>query len=320
VENVHFTDGHGASIGSIPDCYGCHGYVTNIVFRNCTFGGNAPMKIKTWANTTGEVSNVLFESCTLNDAAQAVAIGASYGTNACPCKWATDYGGPEQRGECRNYGPTLKGDAYWPAGYVGLGGRCGPEGDATNTIAIRNITFRGLTGTVQTPGSIDCRRGLPCSINFENVLLATSQPWTCGNANITSKGSVVPPIPKCPFGPSETPPPHPPPPSPQHCTKVKNIGCYNDSSFLALPHYQPQVHDKVTFESCASACSNFGRLAGIDAGNHCYCAAALAAGASAYSRPLTECMTSSCHADPTEKGCGGAHRMLVYSIQCTTTH
>ena len=53
VENVHFTDGHGASIGSIPDCNGCHGYVSNVVFRNCTFGGNAPMKIKTWANTTG---------------------------------------------------------------------------------------------------------------------------------------------------------------------------------------------------------------------------------------------------------------------------
>ena len=39
VENVHFTDGHGASIGSIPDCNGCHGYVSNVVFRNCTFPG-----------------------------------------------------------------------------------------------------------------------------------------------------------------------------------------------------------------------------------------------------------------------------------------
>ena len=48
VENVHFTDGHGASIGSIPDCNGCHGYVSNIHFKNCTFGGNAPMKIKYW--------------------------------------------------------------------------------------------------------------------------------------------------------------------------------------------------------------------------------------------------------------------------------
>ena len=36
VENVHFTDGHGASIGSIPDCNGCHGHVSGIVFRNCS--------------------------------------------------------------------------------------------------------------------------------------------------------------------------------------------------------------------------------------------------------------------------------------------
>jgi hypothetical protein len=48
VENVHFRNGHGASIGSVPDCNGCHGIVKDITFRNCTFGGNAPMKIKTW--------------------------------------------------------------------------------------------------------------------------------------------------------------------------------------------------------------------------------------------------------------------------------
>ena len=48
VENVIFTNGHGASIGSIPDCAGCHGHVSDVTFRNCTFGGNAPMKIKTW--------------------------------------------------------------------------------------------------------------------------------------------------------------------------------------------------------------------------------------------------------------------------------
>ena len=52
IENVVFQDGHGASIGSIPDCSGCHGVVTNITFRNLTFAGDAPMKIKWWANTT----------------------------------------------------------------------------------------------------------------------------------------------------------------------------------------------------------------------------------------------------------------------------
>ena len=251
-----------------------------------------------------------------------MSIGASYGTNACPCKWARDYGGPGQQGECRNYGPTLKGDAYWPAGFIGLGGNCGPAGDATNTIAIRNITFRRLKGTVQAPGSIDCRKGNPCSVNLEDVNLTTAQAWTCGNADITTTGSIVPAIPECPHGPNDTPPPRPPPspPLPPHqCAKAKNLGCYNDTNFLALPSYQPQVHDKVTFESCASACFRFGAtaLAGIDAGNHCYCGRAVAAGAGAYSRPMSECETSSCHADPSEKGCGGAHRMLVYSIKCT---
>ena len=184
----------------------------------------------------------------------------------------------------------------------------------------RNISFRGLKGTVQAPGSIDCRKGNPCELSFENVQLKTTRPWTCGNALITSTGTVVPAIPTCPSGPNDNAPPRPPPPHPppHHCTKAKDVGCYNDSTFLALPHYQPQVHDKVTFESCAFACSSFGSeaLAGIDAGNHCYCGKVVAAGASAYSRPMTECQTSSCHADPTEKGCGGVHRMLVYAIEC----
>ena len=93
-------DGHGASIGSVPDCNGCVGFVTNITYRNCSFFGNAPMKIKTWANTTGEISkqclplrfycqrhclslliaaflcgssgNILFEDCLLNNADSAV--------------------------------------------------------------------------------------------------------------------------------------------------------------------------------------------------------------------------------------------------------
>ena len=46
IENVTFFDGHGASIGSIPDCAGCHGVVTNITYRKLRFLGNAPMKIK----------------------------------------------------------------------------------------------------------------------------------------------------------------------------------------------------------------------------------------------------------------------------------
>ena len=70
----------------------------------------------------GEVSNIVFEDITLANAATAVSIGADYGGNACPCKWMTNYGGPGQQGECRSYGPTLKGAAHWAAGFVGVGG------------------------------------------------------------------------------------------------------------------------------------------------------------------------------------------------------
>jgi hypothetical protein len=116
IENVTFLDGHGASIGSIPDCAGCHGIVTNITYRNLTFLGNAPMKIKWWANTTGEISNVLFEDIYLGNASVAIEMMANYGSWACPCKWIHNFGGPGQRGKCHTYGPPFS---------VGIGGNCG---------------------------------------------------------------------------------------------------------------------------------------------------------------------------------------------------
>jgi polygalacturonase len=88
IENVVFHDGHGASIGSIPDCSGCHGVVTNITFRNITMGGDAPMKIKWWANTTGEISNILYEDVTLSNASSAIQMSANYGSWACPCTYS----------------------------------------------------------------------------------------------------------------------------------------------------------------------------------------------------------------------------------------
>ena len=191
--------------------------MSDIVFRNCTFEGNAPMKIKTWHNTTGEIENVLFEDITLNQASMAIAISANYGGSGCPCKWMTDYGGPEQRTQCRSYGPPgaycspnqagLKGAGAaagsWAGGCVGVGGVCGPEGDTSNNIAIRNITFRRLSGTVVTPGMIDCRKGNPCSVNFEDVELKTTKKWACSNALVTSTGTVSPALPNpCPAGPT----------------------------------------------------------------------------------------------------------------------
>ena len=43
-------------------------------------------------------------------------------------------------------------------------GNCGPAGNASTNIAIKNITFRRVTGTVQSPGAISCRKGNPCTI------------------------------------------------------------------------------------------------------------------------------------------------------------
>ena len=333
VENVHFTDGHGASIGSIPDCYGCHGHVSGVIFRNCTFSGNAPMKIKTWHNTTGEVSNILFEDITLENAAEAISISGNYGGTACPCKWQADYGGPGQRTKCRSYGPTLPGTAHWPVGYVGVGGVCGPQGDATNNINIKNITFRRVKGTVQAPGTIDCRKGNPCTVSFEDVELSTSSPWVCGNANISQVGAVTPALPACLIGPpgqpgpSPLPPPPPPPaptPPPQACHRIRTVGCFNDTDGRGgntgmspwLPRYIAAVHDRVTLENCAAACAGLRlRLAGIDAGNHCWCGASVAT-ATARVRPQPECGALHCHGNPAEL-CGGGNRMLVYQYSCT---
>ena len=136
--------------------------MTNITFRNLRFLGNAPMKIKWWANTTGEISNILFEDVFLGNASVAIQMMANYGSWACPCKWVHPFGGPGQRGKCRTFGPPYS---------VGVGGNCGPEGDTTNNINTRNITFRRITGTVQSPGSISCRKGNPCGVNVRLPLL-----------------------------------------------------------------------------------------------------------------------------------------------------
>ena len=127
-------------------------------------------------------------------------ISANYGGTVCPCKWFTDYGGPEQRGKCKSYGPNMKGSSHWNS-FVGIGGKCGPEGDMTNNINLKNITYRRLKGTVKTPGGIDCRKGNPCTIVFEDVELKSALPWECGNAHITTIGTVTPKVPVCPVGP-----------------------------------------------------------------------------------------------------------------------
>ena len=48
IENIRIQDGHGATIGSVPDANGLMGDITNITFRNLTMNGDAPLKFKTW--------------------------------------------------------------------------------------------------------------------------------------------------------------------------------------------------------------------------------------------------------------------------------
>jgi hypothetical protein len=94
--------------------------------------------------------------------------------------------------------------------------------------------------------------------------------------------------------------------------------CYNDSQLRGLGlAFQTQVHDHTTLEICAAACF-LAKLpvAGIDAGNHCYCGAAGSLDhASSLVRPIAECEAQSCYSDKHEK-CGGKGRMLVFPFTC----
>ena len=85
-----------------------------------------------------------------------------------------------------------------------------------------------------------------------------------------------------------------------------------------MASHQPQLHDHVTLESCAAACHRARlALAGVDAGNHCWCGASVAAAAAQLRlRPRAECEASVCHGNTSERVCGGVGRMLVYSYSC----
>ena len=116
------------------------------------------------------------------------------------------------------------------------------------------------------------------------------------------------------------------------CELAKVLGCYDDSKTKGLGFaYQAQVHDKTTFEVCAGACDQAVSqlssepsgdnktkfdVAAIDEGNHCFCGNSQAlAGLASHGRPATECMSSHCHANASESGCGGKGRMVAYSYQ-----
>ena len=148
--------------------------------------GNAPVKIKSWPNTTGEVSNILYEDVTLENADTAIDVGTF-----APCKWCHPYPGSEAT-KCRPV-PFVGGTVDW-------GGQCS-QGE--QQISMINITFRRFKGTVKKPGMIRCRDINPCQFTFEDVDLTTTEPWICANLNVTTKGTVRPSFPAggCAVGP-----------------------------------------------------------------------------------------------------------------------
>jgi hypothetical protein len=100
------------------------------------------------------------------------------------------------------------------------------------------------------------------------------------------------------------------------CAVGTFVGCYNDTGMRLLPKLQPQLHDVVTLENCASACYTASTaLAGVDGGNHCSCGNAVADGP-ARTRQPAECEASSCHGNRSEAWCGGTNRMVVYTFTC----
>ena len=194
---------------------------------------------------------------------------------------------------------------------------------ASNVSHFDNITVRNVhIGKTSGPAYeiigldvLDAADPVPIKgITIENVVVDSPAGGVgvCRWADVTALGDNRPAFPAC-----DNSPPPPPPPPPHACTEKTVHGCYNDSGTVVLPVYQPQLHDKVTFQACASACYGIqNTLAGIDGGNHCFCGNSLAPGAAGRSRPMSECAENACHANSAEKDCGGHDRMVVFDFDC----
>ena len=203
IEDCVFGNGHGASIGSVPDTNGVMGYVTNITFRNLVMNGNAACKIKTWPNTTGEISNILYENVILNGGKGSFVMAAS--TYYCGCAdpqkgWCHLFT-PKPLNKCttKNICPSGQHSPWCNA--VPDGSCCAeawPNGTMLPEIDLKNITFRNFTGTADTAGNFMCRKGNPCTINLEDVnvtLLTKGSDWACSFAEIHTAGVIEPPMP-----------------------------------------------------------------------------------------------------------------------------
>jgi hypothetical protein len=136
--------------------------------------------------------------------------------------------------------------------------------------------------------------------------------------------------------------PAPSPASGLSCVVTKSLGCFNDTTATQqqelLPTYVESLHDHVTLEGCAAACSAGagGRdaAAAIRDGNHCYCGLEKALStpeARNLRRPLDECIVPAAECPCASKktrgcncrcsgnfsqSCGDTDRLLAFSFKC----
>lgn len=108
----------------------------------------------------------------------------------------------------------------------------------------------------------------------------------------------------------------------QTCAVSKVHGCFSDSTLTpggarvrTLP-LQVNPRGDLTLESCAAACSRFGKLAGVEFGSQCFCGDALNPVANATSEPANDCAAMKCPGDSRES-CGDANRISIYEFTCS---
>lgn len=73
-------------------------------------------------------------------------------------------------------------------------------------IMLRFVSLSQETATVfaEQPFLLSNRfvSGNPCTVNFEDIQLTTTEPWICANVNVHVTGTTNPRMPVCPFGPN----------------------------------------------------------------------------------------------------------------------
>jgi hypothetical protein len=117
--------------------------------------------------------------------------------------------------------------------------------------------------------------------------------------------------------------------------KFTSFQCFNDTDTTGTPdcgggttacilssNHVTEQHDHLTKAGCAVVCQNANfSVAGVDAGNHCYCGnpADLKA-ATSKAVPLSQCNSNTavggCSGNHSDTFCGAIGRMLTYSFAC----